>query len=90
MNEWRAVARVVGDIRRVEPHAETLRVNTTRAWRRPQEMPFVNVLANRAFALMARILLGLKTTRVYSGMRACLKSIDAVAWNPRGPLSLWT
>jgi glycosyltransferase involved in cell wall biosynthesis len=61
-------------------------VNTTRTWRRPKAMPFANFLANRVFALGARILHGLKTTDVHSGMRAYRKSmIDAVQWNPRGP-----
>ncbi|MBV8515781.1 MAG: glycosyltransferase family 2 protein [Acidobacteria bacterium] len=59
-------------------------VNTTRVWRRPKAMPLANFLANRLFALAARILLGLKTTDVHSGMRAYRKSmIDAVSWNPR-------
>jgi hypothetical protein len=49
-------------------------------------MPFANFLGNRVFALMARVLLGLKTTDVHSGMRAYRKSmIDAVKWNPYGP-----
>ncbi len=61
-------------------------VNATRTWKRPQAMPFANFLANRVFALGARILHGLKTTDVHSGMRAYRKSmIDAVQWNPRGP-----
>jgi glycosyltransferase involved in cell wall biosynthesis len=61
-------------------------VNTTRVWRRPKAMPFANFLANRAFALAARILHGIKTTDLHSGMRAYRKSmIDAVQWNPRGP-----
>lgn len=61
-------------------------VNTTRTWRRPKAMPFANFLANRAFALGARILHGLKTTDVHSGMRAYRKSmIDAVQWSPHGP-----
>lgn len=60
-------------------------VNTTRVWRRPKAMPFANFLANRVFALGARILHGLKTTDVHSGMRAYRKSmIDRVQWNPRG------
>jgi hypothetical protein len=38
------------------------------------------------FALGARVLHGIKTTDVHSGMRAYRKSmIDAVEWNPRGP-----
>ena len=61
-------------------------VNTTRTWRRPEAMPFANFLANRVFALGARVLHGLKTTDVHSGMRAYRKTmIDAVEWDPRGP-----
>jgi len=60
-------------------------VNTTRVWRRPKAMPFANFLANRAFALGARILHGLKTTDVHSGMRAYRKSmIDNVQWVAKG------
>jgi glycosyltransferase involved in cell wall biosynthesis len=60
-------------------------VNTTRVWKRPAAMPFANFLANRLFALTARVLHGLKTTDVHSGMRAYRKSmIDAVQWQPRG------
>lgn len=61
-------------------------VNTTRVQRRPKAMPFANFLANRIFALAARVLHGLKTTDVHSGMRAYRKSmIDAVQWNEKGP-----
>ena len=61
-------------------------VNTTRVWRRPKAMPFANFLANRVFALTARILHGVRTTDVHSGMRAYRKSmIDAVEWDPHGP-----
>lgn len=61
-------------------------VNTTRVWRRPKAMPFANFLANRFFALGARVLHGLKTTDVHSGMRAYRKTmIDQVEWIPRGP-----
>ena len=61
-------------------------VNTTRTWRRPIAMPFANFLANRVFALGARILHGLKTTDVHSGMRAYRKSmIEKVSWDPKGP-----
>jgi glycosyltransferase involved in cell wall biosynthesis len=60
-------------------------VNTTRTWRRPKAMPFANFLANRFFALGARVLHGLKTTDVHSGMRAYRTTmIDAVQWTPRG------
>ena len=61
-------------------------VNTTRVWRRPKAMPFANFLANRLFALGARVLHGLKTTDVHSGMRAYRKSmIEQVSWQPKGP-----
>jgi glycosyltransferase involved in cell wall biosynthesis len=61
-------------------------VNTTRVWRRPKAMPLVNFIANRVFALTARILHGLETTDVHSGMRAYRKSmIDAVEWSEKGP-----
>lgn len=61
-------------------------VNTTRTWRRPKAMPFANFLANRVFALAARVLHGLKTTDVHSGMRAYRKSmLEFVQWDPKGP-----
>ena len=60
-------------------------VNTTRVHKRPKAMPFANFLANRAFALGARVLHGIRTTDVHSGMRAYRKSmIDKVQWNERG------
>ena len=61
-------------------------VNTTRVARRPKAMPFANFLANRFFALGARVIHGLKTTDVHSGMRAYRKSmIEQMRWNPKGP-----
>jgi len=61
-------------------------VNGTRVWRRPKAMPYANFLANRAFALAARLVHGIRTTDLHSGMRAYRKSmIDAVQWNARGP-----
>jgi glycosyltransferase involved in cell wall biosynthesis len=60
-------------------------VNTTRVWRRPKAMPFANFLANRLFALGARVIHGLKTTDVHSGMRAYRKSmIEQLEWEPKG------
>jgi glycosyltransferase involved in cell wall biosynthesis len=60
-------------------------VNTTRVHRRPKAMPFANFLANRFFALGARVMHGLKTTDVHSGMRAYRKSmIDRVQWVAKG------
>jgi glycosyltransferase involved in cell wall biosynthesis len=59
--------------------------NTTRVAKRPKAMPFANFLANRFFALGARVLHGLKTTDVHSGMRAYRKSmIDEVQWTAKG------
>jgi glycosyltransferase involved in cell wall biosynthesis len=61
-------------------------VNTTRTWRRPAAMPYANFLANRLFALGARVLHGLKTTDVHSGMRAYRRSmIEQVQWIEKGP-----
>jgi len=49
-------------------------------------MPLENYLANRVFAWTARLLHGIKTTDVHSGMRAYRKSmIDAIQWDPNGP-----
>ncbi|HEV8661031.1 MAG TPA: glycosyltransferase family 2 protein [Thermoanaerobaculia bacterium] len=71
-------------VRRIEAGSDL--VNTTRVKRRPKAMPFANFIANRIFALGARVLHGLKTTDVHSGMRAYRKTmIDRVRWNPRGP-----
>ena len=61
-------------------------VNTTRVAKRPKAMPFANFLANRVFALAARILHGIRTTDLHSGMRAYRKSmIDTLEWTPKGP-----
>lgn len=61
-------------------------VNTTRVHKRPKAMPFANFLANRFFALGARVMHGLKTTDVHSGMRAYRKSmIEKVQWVAKGP-----
>jgi hypothetical protein len=61
-------------------------VNTTRVAKRPKAMPFANFIANRVFALGARVLHGIRTTDVHSGMRAYRKSmIERVQWSPKGP-----
>ena len=71
-------------LRRVETGADL--VNASRLHRRPDAMPFSNYLANVVFALTARLLHGIRTTDVHSGMRAYRKSmVDAVTWNERGP-----
>jgi glycosyltransferase involved in cell wall biosynthesis len=61
-------------------------VNATRLTKRPKAMPLANYVANRVFAWTARLLDGIRTTDVHSGMRAYRKSmIDAVSWDPNGP-----
>jgi glycosyltransferase involved in cell wall biosynthesis len=61
-------------------------VNTTRTHRRPEAMPLPNYIANRVFALAARLLHGIRTTDVHSGMRAYRKSmLEQVRWDPSGP-----
>jgi glycosyltransferase involved in cell wall biosynthesis len=61
-------------------------VNATRLSRRPKAMPLANYVANRVFALTARMLHGIQTTDVHSGMRAYRKSmIERVQWDPNGP-----
>jgi glycosyltransferase involved in cell wall biosynthesis len=61
-------------------------VNATRLATRPKAMPFPNYIANRVFAWTARILHGLKTTDVHSGMRAYRRSmIEKMTWDPNGP-----
>ena len=61
-------------------------VNATRLAKRPKAMPLANYLANRVFAWTARLLHGIRTTDVHSGMRAYRKSmINAVQWDPNGP-----
>ena len=61
-------------------------VNATRLAKRPKAMPFANYLANRIFAWTARLLHGIRTTDVHSGMRAYRKSmLENVVWDPHGP-----
>jgi len=61
-------------------------VDGSRLQVRPAAMPLANYLANKVFALTARLLLGLRTTDVHSGMRAYRKTmLDQVTWDPNGP-----
>lgn len=61
-------------------------VDASRLHTRPKAMPFANYLANRLFALTARVLHGIKATDLHSGMRAYRKSmIDAIEWDFNGP-----
>ena len=53
---------------------------------RPGAMPYANYVANRLFALTARLLHGLRTTDLHSGMRAYRKSmLEQIRWDPHGP-----
>ena len=73
-------------VARIERGADL--VNATRLERRPRAMPFANYLANRLFAWTARLLYGLKTTDVHSGMRAYRKSmLEQLEWE-EGPPAL--
>jgi hypothetical protein len=61
-------------------------VNASRLERRPAAMPLLNYLANWLFALTGRILLGVKSTDLHSGMRAYSRAvIEQVEIDPSGP-----
>jgi glycosyltransferase involved in cell wall biosynthesis len=61
-------------------------VNATRLATRPKAMPLPNYIANRLFAWTARLLHGIKTTDMHSGMRAYRKAmLEKVQWDPNGP-----
>lgn len=61
-------------------------VNGSRlANKKPKNMPFGNYLANWFFAYATKVLFGIHTTDVHSGMRAYKKEmIHNVQWNPAG------
>jgi SAM-dependent methyltransferase len=50
-------------------------VNASRTRRRPEAMPLANFLANRSFALTARVMHGIPTTDLHSGMRGYRSSL---------------
>ncbi|HTW68182.1 MAG TPA: glycosyltransferase family 2 protein [Bryobacteraceae bacterium] len=61
-------------------------VNASRLERRPAAMPFANYVANRVFALAGRLLVGVKSTDLHSGMRAYSRRIiQEVEFDPNGP-----
>jgi glycosyltransferase involved in cell wall biosynthesis len=61
-------------------------VDGSRLQRRPKAMPLANYLANWVFACTARLLHGLRTTDLHSGMRAYRKSmLERIPWDPVGP-----
>lgn len=60
-------------------------VNATRLSKRPKNMPFGNYLANWFFAKLTKIMFGINTTDVHSGMRAYKKEvIHSLTWEPNG------
>jgi len=61
-------------------------VNASRTFKRPKNMPFFNFIANRIFALTTRIVHGIRTTDVHSGMRAYQKKmIDKLTFKTDAP-----
>ena len=61
-------------------------VNASRLGSRPATMPFANYLANRLFAMVGWLLVGVKSTDLHSGMRAYSHSlIRQVECDPNGP-----
>jgi glycosyltransferase involved in cell wall biosynthesis len=61
-------------------------VNASRLERRPSAMPWANYFANWLFAMTGRLLVGVKSTDLHSGMRAySRKLIESVEVDPYGP-----
>ena len=61
-------------------------VNASRLQTRPASMPWPNYFANWLFAVTSRILLGVKSTDLHSGMRAYSREIvERVEVDPNGP-----
>jgi glycosyltransferase involved in cell wall biosynthesis len=61
-------------------------VNASRLERKPESMPLPNFLGNWLFAFTSRVLLGVRTTDVHSGMRAYRRSmLEALTFDPDGP-----
>ncbi len=61
-------------------------VNASRLKRRPAAMPWANYFANWLFAVTGRILVGVKSTDLHSGMRAYSRElIERVEVDPNGP-----
>jgi len=71
-------------VRRIESGMDL--VNANRVKRRPAAMPLANFLANRLFAAVARLLCGLTTDDLHSGMRAYRMSmLQELGWDSNGP-----
>ncbi|HYL38207.1 MAG TPA: glycosyltransferase family 2 protein [Bryobacteraceae bacterium] len=61
-------------------------VNASRLEKRPASMPWPNYLANWLFAATGRVLLGVQSTDLHSGMRAYSREIiERVEFDPNGP-----
>jgi glycosyltransferase involved in cell wall biosynthesis len=61
-------------------------VDGNRVWRRPPAMPFANYLANRLFAIVAKLLCRSINMDLHSGMRAYRTSmLRELTWDPNGP-----
>jgi glycosyltransferase involved in cell wall biosynthesis len=61
-------------------------VNASRLERRPETMPLANYLANWLFAVTGRLLVGVKSTDLHSGMRAYSHRVmQEVDFDPNGP-----
>ena len=61
-------------------------VNASRLETKPASMPMANYLANWLFAFVSRVLLGVKTTDVHSGMRAYRRTmLEKTTFDPNGP-----
>ena len=61
-------------------------VNASRLERRPKAMPLGNYFANWLFAVTGRLLVGVKSTDLHSGMRAYSRRlIQEVEFDPNGP-----
>lgn len=61
-------------------------VNASRLEKRPAAMPWANYVANWVFAVTGRILVGVKSTDLHSGMRAYShRVIRQVEVDPNGP-----
>jgi len=61
-------------------------VNASRLEKRPAAMPWPNYFANWLFAFTGRVLVGVKSTDLHSGMRAYSRQvIERVEVDPNGP-----
>ena len=61
-------------------------VNASRLGHKPDAMPWPNYIANYAFCVLARVLVGVKTTDLHSGMRAYSKPLlDRLTFDASGP-----